>query len=61
VPQRSAHIPVESNLAGWSCDCLAHHYENAGDRPDRVRRYDSDMTDAQWAIVRDTTPNTPNE
>ncbi|MEU5439109.1 IS5 family transposase [Streptomyces sp. NPDC020719] len=46
----------ESNSAPSACDCLAHRFGNAADRPERVRRYPSDMTDAQWAVVRDALP-----
>ncbi|QHC26877.1 hypothetical protein GR130_13080 [Streptomyces sp. GS7] len=31
-------------------------YGNAADQPDRVRRYPSDMTDAEWAAVRPLLP-----
>ncbi|MEU1543910.1 IS5 family transposase [Actinacidiphila glaucinigra] len=31
-------------------------YGNAADRPHRVRRYPSDLTDAEWAVVRDLLP-----
>ncbi|MFD3586228.1 transposase [Streptomyces sp. NPDC058683] len=31
-------------------------YDNAADHPDRVRRYPSDMTDAEWAAVRPLLP-----
>jgi transposase len=37
-------------------DCLAHVYDNAADHPDRVRRYPSDMTDAEWAEIRTLLP-----
>ncbi|MFJ9842833.1 transposase [Kitasatospora sp. NPDC101155] len=49
-------MPVESNSVAWSCDCFAHRFGNAGDRPERVRLCGSDMTDAEWAIVRDALP-----
>ncbi|MGW3044679.1 transposase [Kitasatospora sp. NPDC001159] len=39
-----------------SCDCLAHRLGNAADQPDRTRRYGSDLTDAEWAIVRPLLP-----
>jgi transposase len=45
-----------SNPAVPSCDCLAHVYGNAADQPDRVRRYPSDMTGAEWAAVRPLLP-----
>jgi hypothetical protein len=31
-------------------------YGNAADRPHRVRRYPSDLTDGEWAVVRDLLP-----
>jgi transposase len=51
-----AITPAESNSRHRKCDCLAHVYGNAGDRPDRVRSYDTDMTDAEWALVRELLP-----
>lgn len=47
---------VDLNSPAVSCDCLAHVYGNAADHPDRVRRYPSDMTDAEWAAVRPLLP-----
>ncbi len=38
------------------CDCLAHRFGNAADRPERRPRYDSDMSDDEWALVRDLLP-----
>ncbi|MFF4796669.1 IS5 family transposase, partial [Streptomyces sp. NPDC001276] len=35
---------------------LAHRFGNAADRPERVPVYPSDMTDAEWAVVRDAMP-----
>lgn len=43
---------IDFNSPAVSRDCLAHVYGNAADHPDRVRRYPSDMTDAEWAAVR---------
>lgn len=51
-----APAPVEFNSSVVSCDCLAHVYGNAADHPDRVRRYPSDMTDAEWTAVRPLLP-----
>lgn len=48
--------PVDFDSPVVSCDCLAHVYGNAADHPDRVRRYPSDMTDAEWAAVRPLLP-----
>ncbi len=45
-----------SNAAPPSCDCLAHRFGNASDRPHRSPKYPSDMTDAEWAGVRDLLP-----
>ena len=44
------------NSSGVSCDCLAHRFGNAGDRPYRRPKYPSDMSDAEWAVVRDAMP-----
>lgn len=49
-----AHVDFNSTVA--SCDCLAHVYGNAADHPDRVRRYPSDMTDAERAQVKPLLP-----
>jgi hypothetical protein len=48
--------PVDFNSPAVPCDCLAHVYGNAADYPDRVRRYPSHMTDAEWAIMRPLLP-----
>lgn len=48
--------PAQFNSSVVSCDCLAHVYGNAADHPDRVRRYPSDMTDAEWVVVRPLLP-----
>lgn len=56
MPQLYAPTPAQFNSAARSCDCLAHVYGNAADHPDRVRRYPSDMTDAEWAAVRPLLP-----
>jgi hypothetical protein len=45
-----------SNFRVSRCDCLAHRFGNAADRPDRVRAYPSDMTDEEWQVVRDVMP-----
>lgn len=37
-------------------DCLVHVYGNAADHPDQVRRYPSDMTDAECADIRPLLP-----
>jgi hypothetical protein len=47
---------VASNSSPLECDCLAHRFGNAADRPNRVRRYPSDMTDEEWRVVRTVPP-----
>ncbi len=37
-------------------NCLAHVYGNVADHPDQVRRYSSDMTDAEWVAIRPLLP-----
>jgi transposase len=56
LSQCSVPVAVESNAGSRSCECLAHVYGNAADQPERVRRYPSDMTDAEWARVRAALP-----
>jgi transposase len=56
VSQSCGSVLVESNVAPRSCDCHAHRFGNAGDQPDREPRYPSDMSDAEWAVVRDAMP-----
>lgn len=59
MPQLYALASSGANSPTRSCDCLAHRFGNAGDRPDREPRYPSDMTDAEWAAVRDLLPVPP--
>ncbi|WP_260470688.1 IS5 family transposase [Streptomyces sp. RP5T] len=54
--QSSVSMAGRSNSAAPTCDCLAHVYGNAADRPERQRRYPTDMTDAEWAVVRPPLP-----
>ena len=56
MSQLYAVASPESNSVPQSCDCLAHVYGNAADHGGRVRRYPSDMTDAEWAEVRAAMP-----
>lgn len=56
MSQSSVPLPVESNSTRLQCDCLAHVYGNAADRPERRRRYPSDMTDEEWVVVRASLP-----
>ena len=50
--QSSVPATLASNSVSRSCDCLAHVYGNAADRPERARWYPSDLTDAEWARIR---------
>lgn len=55
--QSSVSVPVESNSAHRSCDCLAHVYGNAADRPDRERRRSDDASGftvlpKRWLVER---------
>ncbi|MFF0465469.1 transposase [Streptomyces mexicanus] len=56
VSQSCGSVLVESNSVARSCDCLAYRFGNAGDHPDREPRYPSDMSDAEWAVVREAMP-----
>lgn len=56
MPQSYVSLPVASNWPSLSCDCLAHRFGNAADRPDRRPVYPTDMSDAEWAVVRDAMP-----
>lgn len=56
MPQSSASPSNPSNSGARRCDCLAHAYGNAADHGSRVRRYPSDMTDAEWVAVRPLLP-----
>lgn len=52
MSQTFALAYLESNSSSLSCDCLAHRCGNAADRPDLTRCYGSDMTEAEWQVVR---------
>jgi transposase len=56
VSQSSLCMPAGSNAPVRSCDCLAHRFGNANDRPERSPRYPSDMTDPEWAVIREVMP-----
>ncbi len=49
-------LAPSASSSGMSCDCLAHLLGNAADQPDRARRYGSDLTDAEWVVVRPLLP-----
>ncbi|MFH9125332.1 IS5 family transposase [Streptomyces globisporus] len=56
MPQFFAVAAAESSAVTHSCDCLAHQFGNAGDNEVRERRYPTDMSDAEWAVVRPLLP-----
>lgn len=56
MPQLHARAPVEFNSAAPSCDCVVHRFGNAAGHAERVRRYPSDMTDTEWAVVQSLLP-----
>ncbi|WP_406841566.1 transposase (plasmid) [Streptomyces sp. AHU1] len=47
---------LESTSDTLACDCLAHRFGNAGDHGVRERRYPTDVSDAEWAVVRPLLP-----
>lgn len=56
MPQSFAPACMESNSPSLSCDCLAHRFGNAADRPARTPCDVSDMTEAEWRVVRAVLP-----
>jgi transposase len=46
----------QSSSIALECDCLAHRFGNAADNGSRQSRYPTDMTDAEWAVVRPLLP-----
>jgi hypothetical protein len=51
VSQSSVPMSGQSNSVTRECDCLAHRFGNAADSPMRERRYPTDMSDGEWAMV----------
>lgn len=51
-----AVAPGVFNSSAVPCDCLAHVYGNAADDPEREPRHPSDMSDAEWTVVRPLLP-----
>lgn len=56
MPQFYVLAPMGFDSAAPACGCVAHRFRNAVDYPERVRRYPSDMTDVEWAVVRPLLP-----
>lgn len=42
---------ADASRRAVACDCLAHRYGNAADRPRRRPVYPTDLTDGQWAVI----------
>jgi transposase len=47
---------LERNYAASRCDCVAHRFGHAADHPERVTRYPTDLTDAEWAQIAPLIP-----
>ncbi|MGW4026782.1 IS5 family transposase [Streptomyces sp. NPDC005009] len=56
LSQFFAVAAAESSPVTVACDCLAHRSGNAGDNGVRERRYPTDMSDEEWAVVRPLLP-----
>ncbi|MFF5483151.1 transposase [Streptomyces sp. NPDC012935] len=56
MPQSSVSMAGQSSSVAVECDCLAHRLGNAADRAMRERQYPTDMTEAEWAVVRPLLP-----
>lgn len=46
-----APVATDASRRAVRCDCLAHRYGNAADRPERRAVYPTDLTDGQWAVI----------
>ena len=51
-----APVVVDASRRAGACDCLAHRYGNAADRPVRTPVYPADLADAQWAVLAPLIP-----
>ncbi len=56
MSQSVLSMSVEASASMRSCDCLVHRFGNAADHPYRLPRYGSDMTVAEWQVVRAALP-----
>lgn len=56
MPQFYGIAGARSTSATLACDCLAHRFGNAADHGVRACRYPTDMSDAEWAVVRPLLP-----
>jgi transposase len=51
-----APVAADASRRAVRCDCLAHRYGNAADRPERRAVYPTDLTDGQWAVIAPLIP-----
>lgn len=56
MPRSSVLASAKSNAPSPKCDCLAHRFGNAADGPSRVQCYGSDLTEAEWQVIRPLLP-----
>ncbi|SEE40968.1 Transposase [Streptomyces sp. 2231.1] len=56
MPQCSVSMAGQSSSVTGECDCLAHRFGNAADNLMRERRYPTDITEEEWAVVRPLLP-----
>ena len=54
--QLYAIVDHERNYAAFTCNCVAHRFGHALDHPERARTYPTDLTDAEWALLRPLIP-----
>jgi transposase len=51
-----APAAADASRRAGTCDCLAHRFGNAADRPVRRPVYPTDLTDTQWAVLAPLIP-----
>lgn len=51
-----APVAADASRRAGACDCLAHRFGNAADRPVRRAVYPTDLSDAQWAVLAPLIP-----
>lgn len=56
MPRSLALACVGPNSLPPSCDCLAHRFGSAADGPERTSSYVSDVTEAEWRVLRPLLP-----
>ena len=56
MPSFYASDAADASRRAAGCECYAHRYGNAGDRPVRARAYPTDLSDAQWERIKREIP-----